>query len=357
VKVAIIGGGIFGCTTAIHASRLGHDVHLFERGSEILGAASAVNQFRLHKGYHYPRSHETAKECKATEASFRAEYGECVIDGSTIYAIADGSRTSAVDYLSFCVAHDLPFRAASAPFDTSSLSIAIESVEGRIDPVKLRELIAGRLGGIKIYLRTPATLALRDRFNIIVIAAYASTNEVALALDCAVEPFQYEVIEKPVLRLPRRYKSFSMVVMDGEFCSLDPYGETGLHLMGHVKHAIHSTNTGLEPEVPEHLAGYLNRGIIEKPEGSRIAEFVESGSKYIPVLSKAEHVGSMFTVRAVLPERDATDERPTLVEALDGQVIRIFSGKIGTCVHAANKVIDMISKEVHLGPVMQVVAA
>src|SRR3990167_7808624 len=342
MKVAIVGGGLFGCTTAIHAARLGHDVHLFERGSDILGAASAVNQFRLHRGYHYPRSSATARECKATEASFRAEYGECVIDGSTIYAIADGSRTSPVDYLGFCVAHDLPFRAASAPFDTTSLSIAIEGVEGLIDPVKLRELIFGRLDGVKIHLRTPATPALRDQFNIIVIAAYAGTNDVALALDCAVEPFQYEVIEKPVLRLPRRYKSFSMVVMDGEFCSLDPYGETGLHIMGHVKHAIHSANTGLEAEVPEHLVGYLNRGIIEKPEGSRIAGFIESGSKYIPVLSKAEYIGSMFTIRAVLPERDATDERPTLVEALDGQVIRIFSGKLGTCVAAAHKVMDMI---------------
>ena len=342
MKVAIVGGGLFGCTTAIHAARLGHDVHLFERGSDILGAASAVNQFRLHRGYHYPRSSATARECKATEASFRAEYGECVIDGSTIYAIADDSRTSAVDYLGFCAAHDLPFRAASAPFDTSSLSIAIEGVEGRIDPTKLRELIAVRLGGVKVHLRTLATLELRDQFDVIVIAAYASTNEVALALDCAVEPFQYEVIEKPVLRLPKRYKSFSMVVMDGEFCSLDPFGTTGLHLMGHVKHAIHSTNTGLEPEVPEYLAGYLNRGIIEKPEGSRIAGFIESGSKYIPVLSKAKYVGSMFTVRAVLPGLDATDERPTLVEVLDDQVIRIFSGKIGTCVAAANKVMDMI---------------
>ena len=342
MKVCVLGAGIFGCTAAIHAARLGHDVHLFERGPEILTAASAVNQFRLHRGHHYPRSSATAKECKATEASFRAEYGECVIDGSTIYAIADGSRTSPVDYLGFCVAHDLPFRAASAPFDTTSLSIAIEGVEGRIDPVKLRELIVGRLDGVKIHLCTPATSALRDQFNIIVIAAYAGTNDAALALDCAVEPFQYEVIEKPVLRLPRRYKSFSMVVMDGEFCSLDPYGETGLHIMGHVKHAIHSANTGLEAEVPEHLVGYLNRGIIEKPEGSRIAGFIESGSKYIPVLSKAEYIGSMFTIRAVLPERDATDERPTLVEALDGQVIRIFSGKLGTCVAAAHKVMDMI---------------
>jgi hypothetical protein len=50
--------------------------------------------------------------------------------------------------------------------------------------------------------------------------------------------------------------------------------------------------------------------------------------------------GSLFSVRAVLPDVDATDERPTLVER-DGNVVGILSGKICTAVAAARQVVEM----------------
>ena len=52
----------------------------------------------------------------------------------------------------------------------------------------------------------------------------------------------------------------------------------------------------------------------------------------------------MFTVRAVQPFKEATDERPTLVEVLgkDQKYIRIFSGKIGAAVEAANQAVALI---------------
>jgi hypothetical protein len=53
----------------------------------------------------------------------------------------------------------------------------------------------------------------------------------------------------------------------------------------------------------------------------------------------------MYTVRAVLPNRDHDDARPTLVQALDRQVTRIFSGKLGCAVVAAEKVVSMLRVE------------
>jgi len=66
MKIAIIGGGIFGVTTAIRLSR-NHDVDLFEQNSDILQSASGINQYRLHRGYHYPRSTDTAISAKNSE--------------------------------------------------------------------------------------------------------------------------------------------------------------------------------------------------------------------------------------------------------------------------------------------------
>jgi len=55
-----------------------------------------------------------------------------------------------------------------------------------------------------------------------------------------------------------------------------------------------------------------------------------------------EHVGSMFTVRTVLAHRDHDDARPTLVTKVNNNTYTIFSGKIGTCVEAANQLVEMV---------------
>jgi hypothetical protein len=112
--------------------------------------------------------------------------------------------------------------------------------------------------------------------------------------------------------------------------------------LGHVVHAIHATNVGYEPVIPSELAGYLNKGIIRNPAHTRFEKFVACGAPFIPVLEHAEHVGSMFTVRAVLPDRDDTDERPTLVESVSDRIIKIFSGKVGNCVEAGRAAAALI---------------
>jgi len=101
VKVAVIGGGIFGCTAAIHLKREGHEVDLYETKNSILRCASTCNQYRLHRGYHYPRSPETIRECRGSLNSFEEEFPEAVVhNGTHLYAIArEGSRVTPGEYL------------------------------------------------------------------------------------------------------------------------------------------------------------------------------------------------------------------------------------------------------------------
>lgn len=345
MRIAIVGGGLFGCTAAIHLARAGHKVELYDKSDRILGAASGINQFRLHQGYHYPRSPETARECQAALKSFASEYGAAVLrGGDRFYAIAgDGSRVSGADYLAFCNRHGLPFSRFEPISD--ALDVMIKVAEASIDPVMLQALVMAKLVRASVIVRTEAAAhrGLLDDFDQVIVASYAGTNDVLAEFDRPTSTFQFEVVEKPVIKLPEKYRDFGMVVMDGPFCCVDPLGATGLHVMGHVTHAIHATNVGLHPEVPEHLKCYLNRGIVEKPEGSCFDKFIAAGREFIPFLDKAEHVGSMFTVRAVLPDMDATDARPTLVTRLDESVIRVFSGKLGCACQAATRVVQMLS--------------
>ena len=63
--------------------------------------------------------------------------------------------------------------------------------------------------------------------------------------------YQFELCEKPVIKLPEQYKNKSVVIMDGPFMCIDPYGQTGYHVMGNVVHAIHETSVGFSPNFPK----------------------------------------------------------------------------------------------------------
>ena len=53
----------------------------------------------------------------------------------------------------------------------------------------------------------------------------------------------------------------------------------------------------------------------------------------------------MFTIRTVLPNTDATDTRPTLVHRVSERLVTLFSGKIGTCVVAADQVVSLVRSD------------
>lgn len=344
-RIAVVGGGIFGSTAAIHAARAGHEVHLFEEKPALLQAASGINQYRLHRGYHYPRSSETARSARDSESSFREEYGGAVISGGrNLYAIArENSLVDAAAFLDFCRAHNLAY--TELPIeqycDPTNIELVIEVEESWMDPHVLQAEIEKKLteSEVALHLGTHATREMLESFDVIIIATYAHLNE--LIPSEYHREYQFEICEKPVVRIPG-FENLGIVVMDGPFMCVDPWGKSGLHVMGNVVHAIHATNTGMTPLVPEVLLPFLNNGLIKNPPRTNFDAFIETGRRYIPDLKDAEHIGSLFTIRTVLPRMDASDARPTIVSRLDDRHIRIFSGKIGNCVEAAQEAVRLI---------------
>ena len=55
---------------------------------------------------------------------------------------------------------------------------------------------------------------------------------------------------------------------------------------------------------------------IKNPSHTNYAKFIESSLEFFPEIKNAQHIGSMFTVRAVPPRVEDTDERLTLVKKL-----------------------------------------
>jgi hypothetical protein len=339
-KVLVVGGGIFGTTASVALATSGFNVTLHEELDSVMKCASDINQYRLHRGYHYPRSKSTAQECLDGLKSFKRKYGDSVVNGNVNHFYAISSRDSMVskeEYLKFLYEMGLKYN-INEPFNGTDLTVEVG--EELFDSEKLRVQVTQKMkgAGVNVVLNKHTTEEDFDDYDYVVIATYAKINEL---LDEPIQ-YQYEVVEKPVVKLPEQYKNKSVVVMDGPFMCLDPYKD-GYHVLGHVEHAIHSTNVGDYPMVlNKHIVEYLNNGVIHNPHVTKINKFIEAGMEFFEDFDKLEHIGSMFTIRTVLPYRDEDDARPTIVNQVAHNVYTIFSGKIGTCVEAANKLVERL---------------
>ncbi len=347
--IAVIGAGIFGSTAAIKLKQAGHSVCLYEQHEDILQAASGINQYRLHRGYHYPRSKPTAISSASAEPLFKKEYASVLATSHDhYYAIAkEGSRVSGTQFLRFCDECGLGYTEVDLPvLNKDSVEIVIQAEEELVNPLKLREIIKRRLkeNKVEMYLNTTADLSLRKQFDVVVNATYANLNFILGKKSKSHRIFQFELCEKPILRLPKTFQGKSIVVLDGPFMCIDPYDESGFHVMGNVIHSIHARNVGLFPEIPEKFKPFLNKGVIKNPPITNIKKFIESALYFMPGISEAEHIGSMFTVRTVLPNVDLTDERPTIIYRTNENIINIFSGKIGNSVQAAIETLEEVEK-------------
>ena len=336
MKIAVIGGGLFGCTSAIHLARAGCEVDLFEKNRHVMSGVSGSSYYRLHRGYHYPRSPETGMEGLAAEASFRAEYWPAVIDtGEQYYAIADTSKVSAHAFREHCYNLDLMWWEHEPSEHVKGCEALFRVSEPRIDPEVLRTCVKTKLNqsGVNVHLETTAPQkGFRDRYNRIVLATYDRLNLGVAALGLEPEDYKYQVVERPMVRMPRGFGETGIVVIDGEFCCIDPLGRSDLHIVGHVTETVHDTLTGVTPLC-----------LTEYP--SKWKRIRDACTHYIPAIAQAQYVGSTFTVRSVLAGVEETDRRPTLVEQLDAQVIRVFSGKLGTAVAAARQVVELSTSQ------------
>jgi len=88
----------------------------------------------------------------------------------------------------------------------------------------------------------------------------------------------------------------------------------------------------------------LNKGVVKNPKLTNISKFFDSASEFFIDIKNSQHIGSMFTIRTVLPDRDFDDARPTIVSQQGKNLFNLFSGKIGTSVDAAKELHEKISK-------------
>lgn len=345
-EVAIVGGGMFGTATALELTEAGADVTIYEAKDQILAGASGANQWRLHRGYHYPLSDATAEFCRRSEPKFRDRFKEAVVsDQSHYYAIDEESWVTSGEYMEFCERHGLEYKQVNLDLvDSTRIESVLRVEENRVNKDVLRDILRVSLDEMGVTVECNSRIRSTDElrgYDNIVVATYAHSNELLADYDSLRRRYRFEVCEIPEIRLPDNYTGNNIIVVYGPFMSVDHWGDSDTFVMGDYTHMVHGSNVGYKPEVPEAYKDLVNKGLVRDPEISNFENFRRHGKQYIPGVANCEYVGSMFTIRTKLPDVEDTDARPSIVQR-EGDVISVFGGKLATSVSSAEKITELI---------------
>ena len=184
-RIAIIGAGIFGTTIAQRLANKGYDCDLYEKNYSILNSASRVNQYRLHKGYHYPRSDKTVNQLLTSLPRFFEEYDDAIEKKYThLYALAkNNSLTNKDEYLHFLNKHSLSYEIVnSLPIlINEKFSLIIKSSEYLINYKKLKKIVQERLNNnplINLKLNTEFQESDLNNYDFIILGGYGLMSKI-----------------------------------------------------------------------------------------------------------------------------------------------------------------------------------
>lgn len=329
----VIGGGFYGCMVALHLHAKGSPVRIIEASDNLLSRASYVNQARVHNGYHYPRSFNTAYRSRFNSPRFIREFKPAVVDSFThLYAIVNGrSKVSAKQFMTFAKNIEASIKPARKLhrewFNPRLMEAVFEVEEFAFDAVILKEILLERLAEDKIpvHYREKVTKVLADRVmtdkteypaTLVFNCTYSALEDIA---GTAPLKLKHEITEIALVKVPPLLTQIGITVMDGPFFSVMPFPAESLHSFTHVRYTPHVSWKSGEDEVP--LDTY--------PKQSRFPFMVRDAARFMPVLRECQYSHSLFEIKTVMQANEVDDGRPILFQQQPGQsVYSILGSKI-----------------------------
>lgn len=342
MDILVIGSGIFGCCAALELAKAGFNVDLIDSESDIMTGASRVNHNRVHLGYHYLRSIDTAEQSIEGLLSFMFNYGHAVENQFVnYYALAkDKSKTTPEEFLDFCsrvgIGYDYEYPDEKL-FDRSLLSACFKVPEPVFDYALLKKMVGENLVKSKVNLllkrklvdlkKTGSTYfatygAYTKEYSAVINASYANFNTINSLLGIPLKKLLYERVVIPEFKY--NSPAFGLTVMDGEFCSVMPKGkQQNEFLLYHVKYSV------LENKLTEIHPDFSSE-VIDKEK-----DIYNYSKLFMPFLNNVDTAGYNEVTRVVHKNDD--DARLTELYCYKDfpNYFALLSGKITTCVQAA----------------------
>lgn len=337
LRVAVVGGGWYGCHLASALIKVGADVRVFERSDDLFMGASAVNQNRLHMGFHYPRSYHTRKQIIECYRQFLETYPDLVSRiPQNVYAVAE--QKSLLDFGTYAQIME----ATGLPFERIEL-----------DPARFRHIDGAMLCEEQLLHTNQA----REYFRRLLKDHVCLSTEVEnieqtgagvrvngelydYVLNCTwctdLVENQIEMYFEPTIMLFYNGKSpdFAFTLMDGDFFSIYPFEGNMVTLT-----SVRDTPLGQYPDYEqakqrmEHLTASEIAGIQDNME--KLTRY------YYPYFNdNFEYAGHALSVKTKIV--DKTDARACIVQQ-NGRMFTVFAGKIDTVFVAERKIMQLLS--------------
>lgn len=361
--VVVIGAGIFGTLSAIEIAKKGYPVLLLEKESRKITGASLVNQCRVHMGYHYPRDAKTARESLQAKKHFEKVFGKAVIKNvENHYLIAkDGSMTTPKDFLAFCKKLKLPYKElwpTNTKLSKEKFALSLRVPEPIFDADVIREILQKKLEITPsvTLVKSANVMAIQRNKNgydvsyqsgnniqtlscaAIVNATYSNLNRINKLAGFPLDTYQYELCEVPVAKTP--WKNTGWAIMDGPFFGIMPFGFSQNHLLYDVELSVLERVVGELPKFKFDIEYYND----DKRRAERFGAYKKKWLPYAPEIAECESVSSMYVTRMVLPKKEKTDGRPTMLDEVGPGFWQVFSGKITTSVPVAAELGVLVDK-------------
>jgi D-amino-acid oxidase len=349
MKIAVVGAGFLGCTLSLILSK-DNDVDLFEKTNSILSGASSFNQMRFHNGYHYPRSQKTLNEIKHSKKEF-IKFFKSKVFGTTknFYSIPyKDSKTSPEKYIQFLKKNKLFFKEyKNKKFFSNNIAKSFLVDEKILNYFKFKKVCEKKISESKINLMLNQKISRSDlkKYDKVFVCTYSENNNVLKSLGLkAVDEFKYELVEKIVIKLPKKFKDKSFVVIDGSFVCCDPYLGTKYHLLSDVHNSKIEISKNRFYKFRSNIKKYANKNAFKNLNISKFKNFKKNSSKFLPFLKDAKYVKSMFTIRTLIADKEKTDERTTNIKKINNKLYVVLTGKWNTTVHISKKIKKDLSR-------------
>lgn len=347
----IIGGGMFGLYSASYMAAKGAHVAVLEKESTVFSRASKVNQSRVHRGYHYPRSLETGRKVAAYYERFCKDFDFALLkDFKQFYAIAkEDSFTTPEEYIEYCHNINIPIREVKSVnyFNEDNVVATFEVEEACFDFSKIKnhylEQIQ-RIGNVDIYYGTYITSAKRggDEYRlqtnidsvdliapIVINATYNCVNEVNKIFGYSDYKIKYELCELVRCNAVNDFSNTGLTVVDGPFLSLMPFGDGRTFTLSSVNHTPIKTNYD-KPQLSECEDLRRSRnGLNGRTNREKIISMTD---KYFSKKVQLKYGESMFEIKPILVASERDDSRPTIItsHSQSPTYISVLAGKINT---------------------------
>ncbi len=334
-RMAIIGGGWYGCHIASTLQNLGFEVSLFEQHDRLLNEASGNNQFRLHLGFHYARHYGTRMQSRDGFNRFIERYPALSREvEENIYAVS--REDSLLDFATY----RLIMTSSGIDFvETDACSVGMSNVEGMMRTrerilliEEARQYFMRRLGP-QLHLGRRIASIEETADHVIV-----DGQKFDLLIDATWGHFSHpriDVFYEPTLLLYYELKAKfpAITLVDGPLCSVYPTEDPHIYTLSSVPH------TPLGRSDSARGAGLIRDAVDIELVNARVSAMEEQISRYVPAFRDGFRLLGPQLSMKTKPIGNYDDRSCSVVK--NGRVISVMSGKIDTVFFAVERILSL----------------